>query len=241
MRPLLQVFASAITTALAVAGALHMPAASADTVAIIGTDDVAAALGPKFAGLGHDVIYGSRNPDRDKVRELVMRTGGNAAATGQAAAAADADIVVLAVPWDVIEDVIGNLGDLSGKIIVDPTNPRAVGEDGLRWYPRELSNAEIIQQLAPGAFVVKAFNTMSSDTMAEPATAGGPVTVPIAGNDAQAKQRISALITGIGLEPADVGPVRYARVIEGMYYLRSNARMSGQPFNYHFRRQPESD
>jgi predicted dinucleotide-binding enzyme len=241
MRSLLQTLAAAIIGVLAIAATFHSPGASADTIAIIGTDDVAGALGPGFAGLGHDVVYGSRNPDRDKVRDLVSRTGGNSAAMGQSEAAAGADIVVLAVPWDVIEDVIGNLGDLSGKIIVDPTNPRAVAEDGLRWYPRELSNAEIIQQLAPGAYVVKAFNTLSSETMAEPATAGGPVSVPIAGNDAQAKQRVSALIAGIGLEPVDVGPVRYARIIEGLYYLRSNARMLRQPFNYHFRQQPGSD
>jgi predicted dinucleotide-binding enzyme len=120
-----------------------------------------------------------------------------------------------------------------------------VGEDGLRWYAHEISNAEILQQLAPNAFVVKAFNTMSASTMREPATAGGPVSVPLVGNDAKAKQTVAALIAGIGLEPIDLGPVRYAlgpvryaRIVEGMYYLRSNARMSGHPFNYHLRPQP---
>lgn len=241
MRPLPHMLITAIVGMATAAFAFNMPKASADTIAIIGTDSVAAALGPGFARLGHEVIYGSRDPDRDKVRELVERTGGNSAAMGQAQAAAGADIVVLAVPWDVVEAVVENLGDLSGKIIVDPTNPRSVAEDGLRWYPRELSNAEIIQQLAPGAHVVKAFNTLSAGTMADPATAGGPVSIPLAGNDTQAKQRISALVSGIGLEPVDVGPVRYARVIEGLYYLRSNARTFGQPFDYHFRRDTGSD
>lgn len=241
MRPMLHVLVTAIVGTITVASAIHVRGASADTVAIIGTDDVAAALGPGFARLGHDVIYGSRDPDRDKVRELVARTGGNSAAMGQAQAAAGADVVVLAVPWDVVEDVVRNLGDLSGKIIVDPTNPRAVGEDGLRWYPREISNAEIIQQLAPGAHVVKAFNTLSAGTMADPAAAGGPVSIPLAGDDPQAKQRIAALVSGIGLEPVDVGPVRYARIVEGLYYLRSNARMYGQPFDYHLRRAGQSE
>jgi len=240
MRPLLQICVATISVFAAVTGMFQSSTASAETIAIIGTDEVANALGPEFAALGHKVIYGSRNPDRNKVRELVMRTGESAAAMGQAQAAAGADIVVLAVPWDVIEEVVNNLGDLSGKIIIDPTNPRGVGEDGLRWYARESSNAELLQQWAPGAFVVKAFNTMSAETMSEPSTAGGPVSVPIVGNDSRAKQTVATLIAGMGLEPVDLGPIRYARIVEGMYYLRSNARMSGNPFNYHLRRQPNA-
>jgi len=236
MRLLLRICAATIVAFAA--GTFQSPTASAETIAIIGTDAVANALGPEFAALGHEVIYGSRNPNRDKVRQLVMRTGENAAAMGQAEAAASAEIVVLAVPWDVIEEVVNNLGDLSGKIIIDPTNPRAVGDDGLRWYARESSNAELLQQWAPGAFVVKAFNTMSADTMSDPATAGGPVSVPIVGNDPGAKETVAALIAGMGLEPVDLGPIRYAHIVEGMYYLRSNARMFGHPFNYHLRRQP---
>jgi predicted dinucleotide-binding enzyme len=239
MRLLLRISAATIIV-FAATSTLQSPTASAETIAIIGTDEVANALGPEFAALGHEVIYGSRNPNRDKVRQLVARTGENAAAKGQAEAAAGADIVVLAVPWDVIEEVVNNLGDLSGKIIIDPTNPRAVGEDGLRWYARETSNAELLQQWAPGAFVVKAFNTMSAETMSEPSTAGGPVSVPLVGNDARAKQSVAALVAGMGLEPVDLGPIRYARIVEGMYYLRSNARMFGHPFNYHLRTQPET-
>jgi len=238
MRVILQIYVAAAIGFVAIAGMFQSPTASADTIAIIGTDAVANALGPEFAALGHEVIYGSRNPNRDKVRQLVMRTGENAAAMGQAEAAAGADIVVLAVPWDVIDEVVNNLGDLSGKIIIDPTNPRAVGEDGLRWYARETSNAELLQQWAPRAFVVKAFNTMSADTMSEPSTAGGPVSVPIVGNDSKAKQTVAALVAGMGLEPVDLGPIRYAHIVEGMYYLRSNARMLGHPFNYHLRTQP---
>ncbi len=240
MRLVAQFCAATIIAVVAIACTLQSLAASAETIAIIGTDEVASALGPEFAALGHKVVYGSRNPNRDKVRQLVMRTGEGAMATGQAEAAAGAGIVVLAVPWNVIEEVVNNLGDLSGKIIVDPTNPRAVGDDGFRWYPQEISNAELLQQMAPRAFVVKAFNTMSAETMAEPATAGGPVSVPLVGNNSEAKQKVATLVAGMGLEPIDLGPIRYARIVEGMYYLRSNARMFGHPFNYHLRRQAEA-
>ncbi|MDX1499201.1 MAG: NAD(P)-binding domain-containing protein [Woeseiaceae bacterium] len=231
-------WSAALLPGIIVTGLLQGSPAVADTIAIIGTDEVASALGPEFAAQGHTVVYGSRSPDRDQVRELVARTGPNASATLQSRAATDADIVVLAVPWDVVEAVVANLGDLAGKIVIDPTNPRTVLEDGLRWYPREESNAELIQRLAPRAHVVKAFNTMSAETMIEPETSGGPVSVPLVGNDPVAKQKVAGLIAGMGLEPIDLGPVRYARIVEGMYYLRSNARMAGRPFNYHLRSQP---
>jgi len=207
----------------------------ADTIAIIGTGEVASALGPEFAALGHEIVYGSRSPDRGDVRELVARTGASASATGQRDAAQRGEIVILAVPWDVVEAVVNNLGDLSGKIIMDPTNPRIVGEDGLRDYALDTSNAQRIQEWAPDAHVVKAFNTMTWETMVDPDSTGGTVTVPIVGNDPRAKETIAALITGIGLEPIDLGPVRYAHILEGMYQLWGNAITLGTPFNYHLR------
>ena len=99
----------------------HAPS-MADTIAIIGTGNVAGALGPEFAAQGHDIVYGSRDPAREEVVALVERTGGNASAAPQAEAVVGADIVVLAVPGGVAEEVAGSLGDLSGKIILDPTN-----------------------------------------------------------------------------------------------------------------------
>lgn len=76
------------------------------------------ALAPRFAELGHTVIFGSRSPDRDEVRELVRRAGENASAATPAEAASQADIVMLNVPWSVAEEVAMSLGDLSGKIVL---------------------------------------------------------------------------------------------------------------------------
>ena len=86
MRPFFRIVTTAVSVFIVVTGLLQSPTAFAETIAIIGTDDVASALGPQFAALGHEVIYGSRNPDRDEVRQLVKRTGKNAAAKGQAEA-----------------------------------------------------------------------------------------------------------------------------------------------------------
>jgi predicted dinucleotide-binding enzyme len=135
---------------------------------------------------------------------------------------------VLAVPSDVVETLTPELGDLTGRIVIDPTNPRIIADDGLRDFPFHDSMAERIQTLAPGAFVVKAFSTLGSYTMLDPALAEGPVSIPIAGDDAEAKRVVAELTSGIGLVPIDVGPLRYAHVIEGLHYLRTNAGEFGE-------------
>ena len=211
---------------------------SAETIALIGTGNVAGALGPEFAMQGHDIVYGSRNPDRAEVRELVARTGGNASATGQVEAAAQADIVVIAVPGDVAEQVVASLGDLSGKIIIDPTNRVGPGDDGFMMHTVATSNAELIQALAPDAYVVKAFNTLNFRTMIDPESSGGPVTIPLVGNDAEAKATVAALVEGMGLEAIDLGPVRFAHVLEGMLVIWINGRSAGTPYDYYLRQRP---
>jgi 8-hydroxy-5-deazaflavin:NADPH oxidoreductase len=229
-------FCRRLVTSLILITSLLPLAGRADTIAIVGSGAVASALGPRFASLGHRVVYGSRSPASPDVQELVRETGGNALAAIPSEAAALADIVLIAVPWDAAEDVVNSLGDLSGKIIIDPTNPRVVAEDGFRDYPSHTSNAERIQSAAPGAFVVKAFNTTSTDLMVDPDALGYRITIPIVGNDEAAKKTIANLLESMGYQAVDVGPIRYALVLEGLFLLRSNARdLLGTHFEYDFR------
>jgi predicted dinucleotide-binding enzyme len=211
--------------------------AFADTIAVIGTGEVGGALGPEFAEQGHTIVYGSRNPERSKVMDLVEKTGELASATTPAEAAAQADIVVLAVPGLLVEEITKSLGDLSGKIIIDPTNPLERRMNRLE-HAVDTSNAEIIQAAAPGAYVVKAFNTLNWRTMVDPASAGGPVSIPLVGDNGRAKDTVAELVTGMGLEPIDVGPLRDARWVEGMLILWINNRFGGKrpSFDYHLRR-----
>jgi NADPH-dependent F420 reductase len=210
----------------------------AATIAVIGTGDVGGALGPRLAALGHTVVYGSRTPDAERIGELVARTPGEASAASPAEAAAAAEIVILAVPAAVAVEVTESLGDLAGKLVVDPTNPFRFTEDRLAVRTIDDSITERLQAAAPGAQVVKAFNTLSYQTMADPSIAGGPVTIPLAGDDAGAKERVAALVRELGLEALDVGPARYAREIEGMLILWMNARLNGRGFDYHLRPTP---
>ena len=224
---------------IAIAAVISLLGASAlaDTIAVIGTGDVGGALGPEFAAQGHTIVYGSRDPARDKVKELVAKTGEGASATTPADAAAQADIVVLAVPGLMVEEITRSLGDLSGKIIIDPTNPLERRMNRLE-HAVDTSNAEIIQAAAPGAYVVKAFNTLNWATMVDPASAGGPVSIPLVGDNARAKEKVAELVAGMGLEPIDVGPLRDARWVEGMLILWINNRWgSTRPsFDYHLRK-----
>jgi hypothetical protein len=228
-----------IGAAAALLFTLQAPAWAA-RIAVIGTGDVAAALGPEFAALGHTIVYGSRDPARQEVTDLVARTGNGASAAAQRDAVRNAEIVVLAVPGNVAEQVTRALGDLSGKIILDPTNRVARTDDGWANHdvPGKGSNAELIQAAAPNARVVKAFNTLNWRQMVDPETSGGPITIAIAGDDAAAKAVVAELITGMGLETIDFGPLRYAHVLEEMLIVWANGRSHGQPFNWYLRPQP---
>jgi predicted dinucleotide-binding enzyme len=230
---------SLIAGLLAFTGALVGPTpAAADTIAVIGTGRVGSALGPQFATLGHDIVYGSREPQRQDVQDLVARTAGNATAMQPADAARDADIVIVAVPFASVEAAVKSLGDLSGKIILDPTNAVRRDENGIRHHATETSVGQLIQGWAPDARVVKAFNTLSSVTMADPSSAGGTVTIPIVGNDPEAKAVVSELVTGIGFDVVDMGTIESAHALEQMLIVRGNAGVLGKPFNYYFRPVP---
>ena len=222
---------------IAVAAVVLTFPAVADTIAIIGTGDVGQALGPAFSKQGHTIVYGSRKPERGKVRALVEKSGDGASATTPAEAVVGADIVVLAVPGMMVDEITLGLGDLSGKIIIDPTNPLQRKLNRLE-HGVDTSNAEIIQSAAPDAHVVKAFNTLSWKAMADPSSAGGPVSIPLAGDSGKAKKKVAELVTGMGLEPIDVGSVKDARWVEGMLILWINNRYGSMrnSFDYYLRR-----
>ena len=135
-------------------------------------------------------------------------------------------------------EIARGLGDLSGKIIIDPTN--VVSREGGRMshgIEGKGSNAALIQAAAPGAFVVKAFNTLNWQQMVNPETAGGPITIMLAGDNADAKNTVAGLVRGMGLEAVDVGGLEYAHVLEEMLVMWANS-LGRQPFNYYLRPMP---
>lgn len=213
--------------------------AGAATIAVIGTGDVGSALGPEFAAQGHTIIYGSREPQRADVVQLVQRTGSDASAAQPASAVENADIVVLAVPGTAAVDIARSLGDLAGKILLDPSNviDRA-GEEVRHGAPGKSSNAQMIQAVQPRANVVKAFNTVNWRVMVDPEIAGGPVTIPLAGDNNRAKAVVAELIEGMGLHAVDVGPLEFAHTLEEMLIMWINALGTDNAYNFYLRPTP---
>ncbi|MBV6416729.1 MAG: hypothetical protein CMLOHMNK_01344 [Steroidobacteraceae bacterium] len=205
-------------------------------MAIIGTGEVGGALGMRFAGLGHAIVYGSRTPQVDRVRELVARTGGDARALIPQDAAQACGILVLAIPWEAAESTVAGLGDLDGKIVIDVTNPIRVRDGRVQDPGLPASGVELLQSRAPRARFVKAFNTVNYRIMANPKAAGGPVSVPLSSDDAAAKAEVAKLVSALGLEPADVGPLDTARYTERMAMLYVDMLVRGGPaYEFYFR------
>ncbi len=209
-----------------------------ETVALIGTGDMGDSLGPRLAQLGYRVVYGTRNPASDKVKALVASTGHGAVATTQKEAAQSGDIVFTAVTWPAMETVAQSLGDLAGKIIVDISMPFEQGPDGYPQVMLATSSAEMIQSWNPRARVVKAFATQGSQIIDVPLAAGGLVSVPVASDQRDAKERVAALVLELGMDPVDFGPLRMAREIEAlqMVYMIPLVQRRQMSWEFYFRR-----
>ena len=210
-----------------------------EVIAILGTGDMGDSFGPRLAELGYPIIYGSRNPDSDKVVALVERTGHGASATTSDEAGKQADIVFLAIPWAPMERVIKSLGDMEGKIIVDLSWPASeVTDDGYFRMTVETSGAEVIQGWIPKARVVKAFGTTGTNVIDNPDDAGGPVTIPIASDDRRAKEVVGRIAAELGMDPVDAGPLRSARNIEAMMelYMIPHTQERDTGWEFYFRR-----
>jgi len=173
-------------------------------IAIIGAGNVGGTLGRKWAAAGHEVVIGSRKPEQGAV--------------SLAAAAAQSEVVVLSTPWPAVDSAIAACGSLAGKILIDCTNPLLPDLSGIE-LGTTTSGAEHVASLAPGAFVVKAFNSTGFNVMADPIFDGKPVTMFYCGDDPTAKAAVHELIADIGFDPIDAGPLTQARVLEPFAFL----------------------
>jgi hypothetical protein len=206
-----------------------------DTLALIGTGDFGNSFGPRLAALGYPIVYGSRNPESDKVKALLKKTGHGSTATTQKDAAQQGDIVMLLLPWPAMETITQNLGDMSGKVMIDVSWPPVkLTDDGYYVVTIDTSSAEMIQNWNPDAMVVKAFGTLGSNIIDDPLMAGGPVTVPIASDHAIAKEKTAALAIALGLDPVDAGPLHMARNIEAMMLLYYVPYVQGRKMGWEF-------
>lgn len=189
-------------------------------IAILGTGRVGGALGPRWAAKGHRIVYGVQKVDDPQVRSVLDKSGPNASAATVREAAAAAQVILLAIPWNVTREVIESLGPVQGKILLDCINPIKPDFSGLTLGTLP-SAAEEIAAWAPGAKVVKAFNTVSDATMANPWFEGHQASMFFCGDDAGAKNIVRQLTEDVEMAPVDAGPLKNASYLEslGMLYI----------------------
>src|SRR5882757_8246613 len=150
----------------------------------------------------------------------IIGTGSMAAALGGATAAPAraapaGDMVILAVPYASAATVVGEYGEaLDGRVIVDITNPITPDFSGFLTPQGTFGAQEIAKDAPAGAHVVKAFNTLPSEVLAAGSAEGRPLDVFIAGDDAQAKEGVSASVESLGMRPLDIGKLSMARALE---------------------------
>jgi 8-hydroxy-5-deazaflavin:NADPH oxidoreductase len=185
-------------------------------LAIIGAGNVGGTLGTAWAQkAGHEIFFGVRHPESDKTQELVRKLGGKAQAGTPPQAAAFAQFIVLTTPWNAAEEAIRSMGDLNGKILLDATNPLAMGPDGLNLeIGHNISAGEKVQTWAKGASVFKTLNTTGFGNMADPIFHGVRSVMFVAGDDAANKPTVIELVASLGFETVDAGPLRNARLLE---------------------------
>lgn len=169
-------------------------------IAIIGAGKVGSTLADALGRAGHTVTLGVRDPSKAPGAVTIAQ------------AAASAEVVILATPFAALGDVVRAAGGLAGKTVIDASNPLlpglalAVGHQD--------SGAEALQRLAPGAKVVKCFNTVGVEIMANPKVGGHAATMFLCGDDADARAVAAGLARELGFEPVDVGPLKNARLLE---------------------------
>ena len=178
-------------------------------VTLIGSGNMGSALATQISKAGHTLVITGRNVD--KAKELARTTG---AVFKDKAPAEGADVVVVATAYPDAVVALRSAGDLTGKVIVDITNPLTADYMGLT-IGQSTSAAEEIQKAFPGAKVVKAFNTVFAQVIAGGSQlAGATVPVYFAGDDTGAKESVKSLIQSMGFASVDAGALRNARYIE---------------------------
>ncbi len=188
-------------------------------IGIIGAGNVGSALGHASVGAGHSVVITAKNPEH--AARVAKEAGARAVETNREATT-NAEVVILAVPYDAVETILRGLGaDVKGKVVIDVTNRFAADQLSAP------SNAERIQTMTD-APVIKAFNTIFASNQADPKTDGMTLDGFVAGDDVAAKKTVLSLVESLGFRPIDAGPLAMARALEGMGTLNISLNMTNQ-------------
>ena len=189
-------------------------------IAIIGAGNVGRALASSLTRAGHDVTITAEDPDH---AASAASASGATAGSSNDAAAAGAEVIVLAVPAESIGQIAGAMGsNLDGKVVIDVSNRPTPNPDGT-----STSIAEELQIQLPSARLVKAFNTAFASRLANAPVGGIAPDGFVAGDDAAARRTVLEVVESIGFRPVDAGSLASARTLEGMAWLNIQRNRAG--------------
>ena len=178
-------------------------------IGILGAGRVGGTLGRLWTSQGHQVMFGVRDPQGPKTQALLADMGPAAGVGSPAEAVVFGDVVLLAVSWAAVREVIEQAGPWTGKLLIDATNRLTPPT------PDEApSAAEDVARWAKDARVVKAFNATGSANMTGAPYGALKVDIFLCGDDAQAKAVVADLIASSGFDPVDCGPLANASLVE---------------------------
>lgn len=192
-------------------------------VTIIGTGKMAAGIATRLVTGGNNVTITGR--DNKEANDIVDQLNSISGKEGKAKTTplgnqVTGDIAVLAVPYTAAVSVVRDYGDrLAGKILIDITNPFTPNYDDVATAPGTSAAEEIAKAVPSGTRVVKAFNTVFAGTLKQGKVAGQNLDVFIAGDDEDAKRQVSQLVESGNMRAIDAGPLKHARMLEGMALL----------------------
>ena len=195
------------------------------TITIVGAGNMAAAIGGRAAAAGHAVELMSR--DAARAQALAKRLG-HGTTVGTFGERPAGDVVVLAVLHAAAVDAVTRFGDaLSGKVVVDITNPFNADGSGLVTGPGDSVAYRVAAVLPDDAHVVKAFNTIYGGAI----SGGAPIDAFVAGDDAGAKARVTELVETLGMRPLDAGALEMAHALEWAGLLLVGVSRNGAGFD----------
>lgn len=198
-------------------------------IGILGSGLMGAKLGTIFARAGHDVVF-SYARSEDKLKRLARKAQGRARAGSPAEAAKDAQVLLLAVHWSRIDDVLKQAGDLSRKVILTCSLPMDTGDTKLI-LGHKTSGAEELARKVPRAHVVSAFNTVPSEVLFSVFEGKRKSTRPslvYCGDHKRSKGTAATLIRDAGFDPVDCGPLQTARYTEPFALLVAQLAYEGK-------------
>jgi len=212
-------------------------------VGILGSGLMGGKLGTIFARAGHEVVF-SYARSREKLETLAAAAGHGARAGTLAEAGRNADALLLAIHWSRLDDVLAQVGDLAGKVLITCSLPMNADDSDLV-LAHTSSGAEALARKVPGAHVVGAFGTVPSEGLFGVFAARRRKPRPgliYCGDDPDANAVAAELIRDAGFEPVDAGPLRMARYSEPFTLLVARLAYEGDggpALAYRFERYPE--